>query len=34
MMHLSAALRLLLERPLASLFGAIALAIGLSLIHI
>ncbi len=31
MMHLSAALRLLLERPLASLFGAIALAIGLVL---
>lgn len=31
MMHLSAAVRLLLERPLASLFGAIALALGLVL---
>lgn len=31
MMHLTAALRLLLERPLASLFGAIALALGLVL---
>ena len=31
MMHLSAAIRLLLERPLASLFGAVALALGLVL---
>jgi len=30
-MHLTAAIRLLLERPLASLFGAIALALGLVL---